>query len=273
VNLAKLVKNPKAASLADLLTVEVLGFPSLIKGAKSCGVFPGSNGEVLFSEAVCAIELKPNTILISLGANDVLQTIIDGIPPTSLEKFSDEYALLLGGLSLKTGAQLVVSNIPDVTESPFLFPYAAFEAVCGFAPLGAGPSDYLVPNIANPTALNFNICTNYAVRSGSLIASVRRAVRQYNVIVGLTAAQYGAVVVDVNAVLGGIAKNGYNAGKHHLTTQYLGGIFSLDAVHPTNTGYAILANAFIERMNIKLGTKIPTVNVAEVADTDPLVFH
>ncbi len=60
--------------------------------------------------------------------------------------------------------------------------------------------------------------------------------------------------------------------RHHLTTQYLGGIFSLDAIHPTNTGYAILANAFIERMNCQLHTDIPRVNVDEVAEHDPLIF-
>ena len=262
------------SSAEDLLTVEVLGFPSLNKGATTCGVAPGKRqGEVLFSEAACAIQLQPDLLLISLGSNDVLQSVIDGLPPTPTDIFSKAYAGLLEAFSLGTSAKIVVANVPDVTEIPFLFSVAEFQGLCGFAPSGAGKGDYVVPNIANPNTTTFNICTEYAVRPASLIAAVRTAVRDYNVIIGAAAQEFGAVLVDVNCLLSGIAQNGYIVGKHHLTTQYLGGIFSLDAVHPTNTAYAILANAFIETMNRQLGTKIPTVDVEQVADSDPLVFH
>jgi len=271
VNVAKVEKDLKNASVEDVLTIEVLGFPSLEKGATPCGVYPLPNGDVLFSEAACAIELKPKTILISLGSNDVLQSLIDGIPPTSLKKFSEAYTFLLEGLNLESGAQLVVSNVPNVTEVPFLFSVDEFEAICHAPPSGAGPNDYVVPSIANPKTTTFNICTDYAVRSASLIADVRTAVHDYNIVITAAAKKSGAALVDVNKLFAEITRNGYTVGKHHLTTQYLGGIFSLDAVHPTNTGYAILANAYIESMNHELGAKIPLVNVEEVADTDPLV--
>lgn len=262
------------SSAEDVLTVEVLGFPSLEKGATPCGVAPGKNkDEVLFSEAACAIQLQPDLLLVSLGSNDVLQSLIDGLPPTPTDVFSKAYGGLLEAFSLGTSAKIVVSNIPDVTEIPFLLKLEIFETLCGFAPSGAGKGDYVVPNIANPNTTTFNICTDYAVRPASLIAAVQTAVRDYNVIIGAAAQEFGATVVDVNCLFSAIAQNGYTVGKHHLTIANRGGIFSLDAVHPTNTGYAILANAFIETMNRRLGTKIPTVNVEQVADNDPLVFH
>jgi hypothetical protein len=68
-----------------------------------------------------------------------------------------------------------------------------------------------------------------------------------------------------------IAQNGYNAGGHKLTTAFLGGIFSLDAIHPTNTGYAILANEVIKTMNRQLGAGVPPLSIEQVAATDPLV--
>jgi hypothetical protein len=49
-------------------------------------------------------------------------------------------------------------------------------------------------------------------------------------------------------------------------------LFSLDGVHPTNTGYAIIANEFIKTMNRSLRTNIPYVSVAQVSQTDPLIF-
>jgi hypothetical protein len=56
-----------------------------------------------------------------------------------------------------------------------------------------------------------------------------------------------------------------------LTTDFLGGLFSLDGLHPTNTGYAIMANQFIQTMNTALKTTVPLANVPAVAATDPLL--
>ncbi len=53
-----------------------------------------------------------------------------------------------------------------------------------------------------------------------------------------------------------------------------GGIFSLDGIHPTNTGYAILANATIDVINAAFpgSPAIPKVDLNVVASADPLVF-
>jgi hypothetical protein len=267
VNLPKLAQGTPE----DLLTVEILD-PNLLLGnfSPACGVAPYLNGDFLFSQAWCAIQLKPTTILISAGNGDALQALTVGAQPTDVKLFAAYYQLLLEGLSRYTKAKIVVSNIPDVADLPFLVSYADFNLKCG-PPVGAGPTDYLVPNITDPNVTTFNICMNYSVRSASLIAQTQTAVHDYNLIIAAAAAKTGAVVVDVNKLFAGIATNGYDVAGHHLTTQYLGGIFSLDAVHPTNTGYAILANAFIERMNCELHTNIPPVDIEQIAETDPLV--
>jgi hypothetical protein len=77
--------------------------------------------------------------------------------------------------------------------------------------------------------------------------------------------------VDVHGVLNELAAKGYKANGKHLTTSFLGGLLSLDGIHPTNTGYAIIANSFIETMNRCWDTHLPNVNVDEVAAHDPLV--
>ena len=56
-----------------------------------------------------------------------------------------------------------------------------------------------------------------------------------------------------------------------LTTHYLGGLFTLDGVHPTRTAHALIANAFIDAMNTQLGDSIAPVDVAGVARRDPFV--
>jgi len=79
------------------------------------------------------------------------------------------------------------------------------------------------------------------------------------------------VVVDINSLIANLAKNGIEVNGQQLTTQYLGGLFSLDAIHPTNTGYAIVADEVIKTMNRQLNAGIPPVSIEQVAMTDPLV--
>jgi len=57
-----------------------------------------------------------------------------------------------------------------------------------------------------------------------------------------------------------------------LTTEFLGGVFSLDGVHPTNTGHAIVADAFIETLDRTFAAHIPPLSVERVAQADPLVL-
>jgi hypothetical protein len=42
-----------------------------------------------------------------------------------------------------------------------------------------------------------------------------------------------------------------------------GGLFSLDGVHLTGQGYAIIANEFIHAINDTYGASVPTVSVTE----------
>ena len=104
-----------------------------------CGPIPvGPN--LYVSQILCAAALKPTTILVSIGNNDALQALTFGIPPTNQAAFAEQYAALLAGLA-STHARIVVSNIPDVTDIPFLVPVPAFNGLCGFTPAHAG-----VPN-------------------------------------------------------------------------------------------------------------------------------
>jgi lysophospholipase L1-like esterase len=230
---------------------------------------PGS--PYIVSEAACALVLQPSTVIVSIGSNDVLQALTLGAPPTTPAVFQTNYHLMIEALSL-TRANLVVANVPDVTELPFVVNSSAFMKLCG-VPLLAGVA-YVVPNLA---ATTFNVCTNNIPVTQSAITSIQALVNQYNSIISSEVAAQNkrggsATVVDINGVLKTLSTNGYNLPGIHLTTAFLGGLFSLDGIHPTNTGYAILANTFISSMNGALGTKIPLANIQSVASQDPLVF-
>ncbi|MEZ5402313.1 MAG: hypothetical protein R2729_21745 [Bryobacteraceae bacterium] len=219
------------------------------------------------SQTLCAAALNPTLVLASIGNNDALGSLTLGLPPTPPVLFAIQYAAFLAAMK-STGADIVVGNVPDVTVAPFLIPAPAYAQLCGSIPPGATPADFIVPDINAPT---FNICTNYQIRTAALIASARLAVAAYNRIIDFEARRAGATVVDVNKLLDKIDRVGYRLGRRRLTTEPLGGIFSLDFVHPTNTGYAILANEYIDTINKSLKTRIPLVSVEDVAAADPLV--
>ncbi len=80
-------------------------------------------------------------------------------------------------------------------------------------------------------------------------------------------------LVDVFTLLDQLRTSGVDLngdGAPDLTTRYLGGIFSLDGIHPTRTGNALIANAFIDAINTRFGEAIPHVDVARVAARDRL---
>ncbi len=262
------IENGTDTNAIDAMALNVLGLPSLLPRQTPCGVFPWVNGNVILSEVACAAELRPSTVLVSIGNNDALQALIFGTAPTPSWKFRLDYAALLATLRLSS-SKIVVGNIPDVTDIPFLTPVPVFTATCGFIPSGATDKDFVVPDLTKPS---FDLCFSYAVRSAALIAHAQTAVLSYNEIIMQLSGEFSAVVVDDHGLFARIAKHGYTANGKHLTTRFLGGLFSLDGIHPTNTGYAILANEWIRTINRALGTGLTKVNVDQIAASDPLVL-
>jgi len=110
------------------------------------------------------------------------------------------------------------------------------------------------------------------VLDASEVGIIQAATEEFNAFIAEQASAKGAALVDIAALLGSLASDGYVAHGQLLTVDYLGGIFSLDGVHPTNTGYAIVANEFIHVLNTQFAAGVPPVAVVQVAMDDPLVL-
>ena len=93
----------------------------------------------------------------------------------------------------------------------------------------------------------------------------------YNAAIAYEEAANGATLMDIYSLVNDLAAHGAVVGGQKLTTGFMGGLFSLDGVHPTNTGYAIIAK-FIKTMNRSLQAGISPVSVEQVSKTDPLIF-
>ena len=91
---------------------------------------------------------------------------------------------------------------------------------------------------------------------------VQTATNTYNTQIQSLANAYNLAFVDANAKMielgrtSGIQYNGVSYTANFIT----GGVFSLDGVHMTGKGYAIIANEFIKAINSKYNSTLPQVN-------------
>ncbi|MDO6471200.1 G-D-S-L family lipolytic protein [Maribacter sp. 1_MG-2023] len=76
------------------------------------------------------------------------------------------------------------------------------------------------------------------------------ATAAFNEIIAATASQAGLALVDANTLLNQLANGGITSGDFTLTSNLVtGGAFSLDGIHPTARGYALLANEFMKSID------------------------
>jgi len=92
--------------------------------------------------------------------------------------------------------------------------------------------------------------------------AVAAATMAYNQTIEALATQYDLAFVDIKSFLEGLLETGVplSDGSTVTSTYATGGGFSLDGIHPSPRGYALLANLFIESINAKYGSDLPGVN-------------
>ena len=250
----------------DVLKFLILGLP-----LRSGGV----------SQITAARDLNPTFILVWIGNNDLLN-MATMTNPSALTltpaQFGDRYRRLLGQLA-DTGAGMAVANLPDPTHAAALR-HAATDVTACRTPDGAthpvAPDDLLSIDL-DPRLLPVPPCGK--VLDATERAAVRGTVDAFNAQIAAAVQETSAArgvritLVDVAGAIDTIARDGVDVngdGTPDVTTRYLGGLFSLDGIHPTRTGNAILANLFIQAIDGAFGETIPQVNVARVASRDPL---
>jgi lysophospholipase L1-like esterase len=249
--------------------------------------YPGLGYGQALSQLGQAIQAQPTTIFLWIGNNDALVADITGMPSsmTSVANFTTQYQALMTQLTTLTSAHLVIGNIPDVTAVPYLTPAALVLAEVSqeygiptsvlSAALGIVPGDYVNPTGTaqiQPILLGQQKgpITDAGVLSAAEVVTVQAQVTAFNQVIAQQAQAAGATLVDINALFKQVTASGLTINGYTGTAAFLGGFFGLDGIHPTNTGYAVVANTYIDTMNSKIGTKIPDVNLSAVAATDPL---
>lgn len=249
--------------------------------------FPGLGYGQAYSQATFAVKAQPTTIFLWIGNNDALVADLTGTPAsmTSVANFTSQYQALMQVLTTQTSAHLVIANIPDVTAVAYLQPAASILAQYSAgtslpvatlsAILGITAGDLVTPEGLSEIPLILGgkqkgPISDAGVLTAAEVLTVQAQVKAFNQVIAQQAQGAGATLVDINALFAQVTTSGLTIDGYTGTAGFLGGVFALDGIHPTNTGYAVVANKFIDTMNASIGTKIADVNLSAVAATDPL---
>ena len=118
----------------------------------------------------------------------------------------------------------------------------------------------------NPQAIN-GVSVPLAdqwVLSKNEAAEIEAASTQYNATIQALATQHNLAFVDARAILTKLKVSGIAYENYILKSDFVfGGAFSLDGVHPTGRGYALLANEFAKAINAKYGSNLPGVKISD----------
>ena len=228
-----------------------------------------------------ARDIAPSFLLVWLGNNDVLDMATNtnpGAATLGANDFGNRFRGLLDALA-DTRAGMAVANLPDPTGIAALRRAAGEVTSCHKADgtMQAVASDDLLSIDLDRSLLPTPPCGK--VLDAAERAQVRATVIAFNAEIAAAIADteqrrgVSIASVDTFAAFDQLQAAGVDLdgnGTPDLTTRYLGGIFSLDGIHPTRTGNAIIANAFIDAINARFGEAIPRVDVARVAARDRL---
>ena len=234
------------------------------------------------SQVSRALDLRPTFLMVWIGNNDILGMATRTDPNAidrPVQQFGQLYRQLLNRLA-DAGVDMAVANLPDVTGIAVLRRAAGEVTQCQ---RGDGTLEPVAPEDRLSIGLDrarLPIPPCLKVLSAAERAQARANVVAFNAEITAAAAEVQAArgvniaIVDVFALFDDITTNGVdldNDGIPDLTATFLGGVFSLDGIHPTRTTNALIANAFIDVLNSRFGEAIPRVDVVKVFRRDPWV--
>jgi hypothetical protein len=215
------------------------------------------------------------------------------LPQSSVDALNTAYAQYNGGLAIalanllitaeEKAARTIVFKVIDNDGKPFSNPVVIVDEYLSTINLGGG---VILPNYRQATKADFLVLKSktdslnqafFLAGNGSAIALADRFVLSKNEVVELTnttdtynatikslATSKGLAFVDANAIMTKIAIEGVTANGFTLNSTYVsGGAFSLDGVHPSPRGAALIANEFIKAINLKYGSNLKGVNIGD----------
>ncbi len=214
--------------------------------------------------------------------------------------FTMSYDSIINAMT-RGGQKGAIANIPDVTSLPYFttvpsrgLVLSAAQAAglsAAYAPLGisftagvngfvikdatalggmrkATANDYILLSVPSDSIKCYGYGSTTAipdkyVLTSTEVAAIRTRTGEYNAKIKAVADAKGLAYVDANAFMA-TAKSGITYNGVAISAAFAsGGAFSLDGVHLTPRGNALLANEFIKAINNTYGSSIKEVDVTK----------
>lgn len=116
----------------------------------------------------------------------------------------------------------------------------------------------------NPTQINgvsVPLADNWVLSKDEII-ELKTATDAFNAAIQSIASTKNLAFVDANALLSQVSNGGITKDNVTVTSNYVtGGAFSLDGVHPSPRGYALIADEFFKAINATYGSNFKGVNI------------
>lgn len=216
-----------------------------------------------------------------IGSNDALGTVLafdqlDASQLTPVSVFAANYHQIVQSLTGWNNL-VVFANVPNVTDVAFL---ADNQDLIRFVGQDFGLPAGSYTSIVAMLLLKLGIVDGSVlqdpnwVMDANEVQTIASTIQQYNQIIAQEAAAAKMPVVDIHSLLEYVHANPISIGNLALTTHYLGGMFSLDGVHPSNIGHAIIANEFLKVTNSAFHLNAPlltTQQLLTILAQDPFV--
>ena len=242
---------------------------------------------VLFPETGSQIEvaerLRPAVIACWIGNNDALGAALafdelNATQLTPISEFTADFTELVQRLDA-LGAKVVFGTIPDITGIGVLLNRNDLIRFLGSdhgLPVGyltSVPAMFFVKlGLLSPTVFSD---PNF-VLDPTEQATISNHVAALNGVIRTTVAAHGMALADTHAIFEFLSLGPIDFFGRTLTTRFLGGLFSLDGVHPSNTGHALAAFFFIDALNRHYGLATPQLDgtiFQVLVQSDPHIDH
>ncbi len=228
-------------------------------------LFPRQGSQIEIAEQIA--RHIPAFIACWIGNNDVLSAAIsfdrlDASQMTPVAEFDTDFAEIVERLDA-TGMPLIFANIPDVTNMAFLMNREDLTHFLG--------SDYGLPEGAF-TSIVAMFLIKLGLDDGSIVLNpdfvldahevelIQQRIDIFNQIIEEITASYNHPLVDVHTLFHYYSENPPSFFGIPVSERFLGGLFSLDGVHPSNLGHILIVQAFIKKMNDHFNINIPPVS-------------
>lgn len=235
---------------------------------QSQGVTNATARSIVFSStAASAVVIKDETLTnLStqienvLNASPTFPAFVQsfGLPAAAAPLVANLFGTIYGQTRQATATDLLVLPSSSVIGTVNTTTYA-FLLSKGLPASLAG--QFSVEGVTNPLADKWVLLPSEQLE-------IKNATDAYNIIISNYATTKGLALVNLNAILTQATTTGIVSGNFVLNTKLVtGGLVSLDGIHLTARGYAVMANKFLEAIDAKYGSNfVASGNVAKAGD-------